>query len=62
MSDGVILDGCQQAAVDAASSGGHVHVVGGPGTGKTTVALAAMTEAQRRLANVVHEHWAPALV
>ena len=62
MSDGVMLDGCQQAAVDAASSGGHVHVVGGPGTGKTTVALAAMTEAQGRLANVDQQLWAPALL
>ena len=61
VSDTVILDAHQRAAVDAVNGGGHVHVVGGPGTGKTTVALAVMESADERFSHGRPDLWAPAL-
>lgn len=53
-------DDSQKSVFDALEGGGNLHVVGGPGSGKTTVVVEAMRRALDRPFD--DEWWAPALV
>lgn len=56
------LDRDQVAVLAAITAGGHVHVRGGPGTGKTEVALQAFRDAFVDAESDGRDNWAPGLL